>query len=293
MAHLLTDRSLSATTRGALYEATVHATLLHGAECWNPSKTEVEKLESWQGQLLVRMARCGRRHCLPHATAVDHFDVTLIEHAISRRRLQWYGHVMRMEPSRIPRTVLGRWGALRHTKRPQNWLDRVAQDVEARGLALSAVPALVADREEWRKLARALPKGTAAQADCQCSHCGLTLKDPATLEAHADESTACKVKASAMGLLALSSPSATPSLRCLTEVYTLHRLGHALTSSPAAPTAPSKKHTRGKGKGKGTGQGKGKGHAQQQRDTQGGRSVAPTAQPLVDWFGGTSFNILG
>jgi hypothetical protein len=37
MAHLLTDRGLSAATRGALYEATVHATLLHGAECWSIS----------------------------------------------------------------------------------------------------------------------------------------------------------------------------------------------------------------------------------------------------------------
>jgi hypothetical protein len=37
MAHLL-ERCLSASTRGALYVATVHATLLHGPECWNPSK---------------------------------------------------------------------------------------------------------------------------------------------------------------------------------------------------------------------------------------------------------------
>jgi hypothetical protein len=78
------------------------------------------------------MGRCGRRHCLPHATAVDHFGIALTEHAISRRRLQWYGHVMRMEPSRIPRTVMGSWGALRHTRRPQTWLDHVAKHVEKR-----------------------------------------------------------------------------------------------------------------------------------------------------------------
>jgi hypothetical protein len=156
-------------------------------------------------------AKEGRRQAASTGSSGGWGEEVEIEHAISRRRLQWYGHVMRMEPSRIPRTVLGRWGALRHTKRPQTWLDRVAKDVEARGLALSAVPALVADRQEWRKLARALPKGTAARADCQCSHCGLTLKDPETLEAHEDESTACKVKASALGLLALRSTSATPS----------------------------------------------------------------------------------
>jgi hypothetical protein len=62
----------------------------------------------------------------------------------------------------------------------------------------------------------------------------------------------CLLKASAMGLLALGSPSATPGLRGLTGVLNFHTHGLPMTSNPAAPTAPRKKRNRGKGECTGT-----------------------------------------
>ena len=76
---------------------------------------------------------------------------------IRRRRLTWYGHVIRMENERIPAKVLhGEVEGLRSRGRPRKkWIDNVLEDIKDKGWEIRKVTDLARDRPKWRSFVRA------------------------------------------------------------------------------------------------------------------------------------------
>ena len=79
-----------------------------------------------------------------------------ITSVIQKRRIQWYGHVMRMKSERLAKkyfdlTVQGKWPRGRPWKR---WIDTVKSDVEEKGFRWEDVQEqkIYADRKRWRAL---------------------------------------------------------------------------------------------------------------------------------------------
>jgi hypothetical protein len=74
---------------------------------------------------------------------------------IKRRRLEWAGHIIRIEEQRIPKKVLNRnFHTARPVGRPRtSWADVVQRDARQllgiRGWGIKA-----ANRDEWRRLMR-------------------------------------------------------------------------------------------------------------------------------------------
>jgi transcription termination factor 2 len=73
---------------------------------------------------------------------------------IKVRRLEWLGHVIRMEDTRLPKTVFnakseGRRGVGRPRLR---WLDDVEADIKAMGIKRWRIRAQ--DRKEWSAIVR-------------------------------------------------------------------------------------------------------------------------------------------
>ena len=80
---------------------------------------------------------------------------------IERERLRWYGHVMRMDESRIPRRYL-QWRpqGKRPVGRPRKrWLDGVEEALNKRGTTLAQVEEKKSyeDRAGWRSVVLCLP----------------------------------------------------------------------------------------------------------------------------------------
>ena len=78
---------------------------------------------------------------------------TIIE-TLRLNRLRWFGHVQRMEESRILKRVLCvNLGTTRLRGRPRNrWQDEVREDV--RTVGVEVWHAKVRNREDWKKLLR-------------------------------------------------------------------------------------------------------------------------------------------
>ena len=80
-------------------------------------------------------------------------DMGTMDSIIRKRRLQWLGHVERMDEERMPRVlfdgrVKGKKKAFAGVRR--RWVDVVRKDAESAGVRAERVPDLTADRDEWR-----------------------------------------------------------------------------------------------------------------------------------------------
>ena len=77
----------------------------------------------------------------------------LLSAIIRKRRLQWLGHVERMDEERMPRVVFD--GRLKGKKKAfagvrKRWVDLIRKDVETAGVEAARIPELTADRTGWR-----------------------------------------------------------------------------------------------------------------------------------------------
>ena len=73
---------------------------------------------------------------------------------VAQRRLEWLGHVARMDSSRMPRQIL--FGSLL-TRRPahgprKRWKDCVVSDLRVRGLTKEWYPIACESRADWRTM---------------------------------------------------------------------------------------------------------------------------------------------
>jgi hypothetical protein len=80
---------------------------------------------------------------------------------IKRRRLRYYGHVVRMSPERFPSIAMmfGRVHGARQRGRPRKrWHNNIEEDIREMGMdAVQASRLAACDREQWRTSVMRLP----------------------------------------------------------------------------------------------------------------------------------------
>src|SRR6218665_3258187 len=76
---------------------------------------------------------------------------------IKERRLQWFGHVERMEEKRLPNAALHGHveGKRSRGRQRKTWMDNVREDLKERNIDLTRIGEATRNREVWRNLVRA------------------------------------------------------------------------------------------------------------------------------------------
>src|SRR6218665_150613 len=74
-----------------------------------------------------------------------------------KRRLQWVGHVERMEGKRLPNAALHRHveGNINRGRQRKTWMDNVREDLTEKNIDLPRIGEATRNREVWRSLVRA------------------------------------------------------------------------------------------------------------------------------------------
>ncbi|XP_065176365.1 uncharacterized protein LOC135806138 [Sycon ciliatum] len=134
------NTSLTSKTKQHTYTCCVLSVLLYGAENWTLLRADIRRLEQFHNRCVRVILGISRsKQWEDHLSSASLHRMCATEPVadmVARRRLQWLGHIARMDDHRLPKTVLFSW---LHTPRPahgprRRWRDVVRDDLKALGL---------------------------------------------------------------------------------------------------------------------------------------------------------------
>jgi len=113
--------------------------LLYNSETWKLKEVQNQKLRVFEMNILRRIMGVSRRNRRRNVDVKAELGVDRdVVNKIRHRRLSYFGHVVRMDPSRTPNILLhGRVEGTRPRCRPKKrWLDVIREDCNIIGLTL-------------------------------------------------------------------------------------------------------------------------------------------------------------
>ena len=151
--NLLGSRRLSRSTKLRIYNAVIRPVVTYGCEAWTIRKSDNMRLEVFENKVLRKIVgpicdpEWRRRTNIELRQATNQVKITDF---IRQRRLQWAGHVARMDPFKYPNRALHhRERGKRPKGRPRNrWTDDVRKDVGRQ----APWHQLAQDRDAWRDI---------------------------------------------------------------------------------------------------------------------------------------------
>ena len=161
---------ISIQTKLRVYNAAVMSVLIYGAETWPMLGTDIHRLEVFQNHCLRRILGVGMRDRVPIvAIRTRSSDQPSVDALIRKRRLQLFGHVARMAPDKLPRSVFfprppNTWKK-RRGGQSKSWNKTVLEDLSRvlPGYSIEDARLDAQNRPQWRGIVRdvmAAPKAT-------------------------------------------------------------------------------------------------------------------------------------
>ena len=149
----------STRTKMKIFSSNVLSVLLYGAECWSISKSDGDRLDSFQRRCLRAILKIFWPRKITNEELKRRLKFTEVTEVIRKRRWKWIGHVMRMRPSDDSRIAMA-WTppGCRSRGRPKgSWRRMVNQEMERYGWrSWSEVREAAESREKWRQFIAAL-----------------------------------------------------------------------------------------------------------------------------------------
>ena len=112
--------SVNYCMKGKVYCSFILPILLYGSECWSLTENLLRRLSIFYNQYVRAMCHTNRYIAWQnHQSMSDMFDKLSLESIdtyVTKKQLQWAGHVLRMPWERLPRKMLTCWV---QSKRPR------------------------------------------------------------------------------------------------------------------------------------------------------------------------------
>jgi hypothetical protein len=121
------------------YQTIIQNILMHGAEVWQINTREINKILSTEMDVLRRSARKSRIERIKNIYIKEIMGVKEkpdIIDLIEKKRLQWYGHVKRMQEERIPKLIMEwiPWERRKRGRPRKTWMEGVQAAMKTRHL---------------------------------------------------------------------------------------------------------------------------------------------------------------
>jgi hypothetical protein len=152
---VFSNHHLKMSTKVSVYHAVCISTLLYGCEAWTPYRKHIKSLEAFHIRCLQRIMGITWEDKIPHTQILKSAGSSSVESFIIRRTLRWTGHVIRMQPNRLPRMVM--YGELQDGRRPlgapkKRWKDHLKRSLQACDITPANIEAEAFDRPNWRRI---------------------------------------------------------------------------------------------------------------------------------------------
>jgi len=140
---------ISNTTKMKVYATMVLSVLLYNSETWTLKQTQENRLRVFEMSCLRRIAGVTRRDRIRNKEVCDRVGLLQdIANRIQQQRMQYFGHVQRMDHTRYPKLALH--GYVHGTRRPKKrWIDTVKDDCRQRNVTLAFIK-----QQRWLNIVR-------------------------------------------------------------------------------------------------------------------------------------------
>ena len=148
VSNVICERSISLKVRGTLYKSYVRNALTYGAECWASKMEDERRLKTSEKRMLQMI--CGKtlKDKMNNEKTREMTGVVRLEEFLREKRLQWLGHVEKMDEERDPvkALLLEVADGTKKGRPKKRWKEVLECGMTARGLQRLDAQ----DRERWR-----------------------------------------------------------------------------------------------------------------------------------------------
>lgn len=159
---IFSNRHVSLHSKSAIYQSVILPVLLYGAEHWCLNANDIQKLQTFHHNSIRRICKITRRqqrHRHVHLNDLrTKTHIPTIQTLLTRKTLQWSGHVVRMPWRRLPRKMLSAWveNPRRRGAPIKSYGRTINIALNKAGIDRNDWALLAADRLSWKALLRAI-----------------------------------------------------------------------------------------------------------------------------------------
>lgn len=140
-------------TKLQVYNSISIPTILYGSETWVTNKKHESTINAAEMKQLRRIAGKTKMDRLRSDYIRGELKQEPIEVKIKKRKLNWYGHIIRMKQTRLVKRVMEakRYGKRRKGRPRKSWLEQIEEIGRERSKTLQQMKKMAADRKNWKK----------------------------------------------------------------------------------------------------------------------------------------------
>ena len=156
------ERGITLRTKLAVYRAVVITSLLYGCESWTLYRKQLKSLDQFHLRCLRKIMGISWKDQIPNTEVLRRAALPGIEALIMMAQMRWVGHVVRMNDTRLPKTIFFSELAsgARNVGRPhKRFKDSLKTSLGACGIPRKGWEILASDRRSWRVETRKGVKG--------------------------------------------------------------------------------------------------------------------------------------
>ena len=153
------NQNINRQLKVRIYQSLILPIAIYGSESWALKKSDYQKLEAFEMRCLRTILGVSLMDKIKNIDIRHRLNIQLcITQIIAKRRLKWFGHVIRMPHERLPRQAYSNdFNVPRKPGRPPaRWRDQIPKDT---GLTLQAAENQALGRQTWGRTTRRSAKG--------------------------------------------------------------------------------------------------------------------------------------
>ena len=156
---VVSNTRLSQEAKLAVFKTLYRPILTYGQESWILTERTRSRVQAAEMRFLRKIMGVTRLDRVRNTVIRETLGVEPLLLSVEKAQLRWYGHVLRMAPDRMARTI---FTAVPDGRRPvgrprTRWTDQVNELCKRMGLEPAQAQTQAEDRTEWRRLVSGLP----------------------------------------------------------------------------------------------------------------------------------------